>query len=1650
MLRNSYGMPRQRRGRRDRSAGAIGRRVAIVGTGLALLLSAVVVAVPSTAQAASLTSVSDVTVAVDGPSDAAGAWSQLRVDFTTSSTGAMNQTDDGEWFITLPSGTSPNAQGQVTDLTTGQVVSGVGGCGGTTVCGLINDNPVGAGDTLQVDLDGVVLPAAGTGYTVSVSTTADQTASTSSNSFSVVAGQAVSAVSVSVDGPSDAAGAWSQLRVDFTTSSTGAMNQTDDGEWFITLPSGTSPNAQGQVTDLTTGQVVSGVGGCGGTTVCGLINGNPVGAGDTLQVDLDGVVLPAAATGYTVSVSTRSDLAPVTSSNSFSVVAGQAVSDVTVAVDGPSDAAGAWSQLRVDFTTSSTGGMNQTDDGEWFITLPAGTVPNAQGQVTDLTTGQVVSGVGGCGGTTVCGLINGNPVGAGDTLQVDLDGVVLPAAATGYTVSVSTRSDLAPVTSSNSFSVVAGQAVSDVTVAVDGPSDAAGAHSQLRVDFTTSSTGGMNQTDDGEWFITLPAGTGPNAKGQVTDLTTGQVVSGIGGCGGTTVCGLINDNPVSAGDTLQVDLDDQVLPAAGTGYTVSVSTRSDLAPVTSSNTFSVVAAQAVSTPKVSLSQTAAGAAGVSYSISFTTSSTGAMNDTDNGEWFVTLPAGSSTNAANGQVTDLTTGQVVSGIGTCGAGTLCGDINGNPVGPGDVLRVDVQGITNVASVGIQQLAVSTTSDTAEALGSFSTGVSSTVSGTVVDSNDSPVPNAPIQVCPTGGGPCEVGTSAAGGLFSVIGETSGTYDVVALPPPGATGAQSAPVSITVVDPNAVTGVQLQLASTTVLPPGATLTSGGTSQSGDVPTLNWGNPSTYEIQGCKNGFGVVVVVGINTQTGDPQLITEPLVETPVGSGNYVAQIPALAPIHGAAAIRTNITCIPTIHLYPDGGSSAGGVPVLITGSGFTGAKAVDFGSTPAESFSVKNDELIEAVSPKSRGNVSVTVTLANGTKVTVGSYHAMSVSSVSTSSCTPSGGAAVISGSGFIGASAVLFGSSLASSVTVVSDSRIETSCPVDAVGAQVTVVNGLGSASGGSVPSTPGGSGGAHGTLTDVITCIGGVYSLYSLLGVEGADTYGNASVGADILGALMGGGGEGVVVDAFTLIAPELVIPAALVALGLTAYETYKSLHTCADTLIDPSGTIVDAHGVPISGASVTLLQQSDPPLGPFSAASPTSGDIEPDVNPETTGANGEYDWDAIAGTYEVTADASGCSAPGHPTQPDVTSAPFSLPPPKVGLDLELACGALTAPTPHVTALSVTSGPTSGDTLVDISGTGLSGATAVHFGTKLALGQTVLSPYAITAEAPSGASTVDVSVTTPGGTSAATSADDYTYVNVPKLPDGPTVGSVSPTSGLVSGGASVTITGANLTGVSMVSFGSTPATQVTDVSSTEVQAIAPAGALPGKEDVSVAGSAGASPVSSGDGFTYELPSSAVDAPTITSASAAGTNAEVRWIVASAQGGAATTGFKIDAIPTRGATSTILASAPASAASAVLTGLTLGATYEISVLSTSTSGNSAASTTTMIVPKDVTSTVLTASTRSARPGRVVTFRATIHSGGNPITAGHVAFLHGSVVIKGCASVAVSKTGRATCHARFKNDGTYVITARYKGTASLQVSNSASLTEVIRHRG
>jgi RHS repeat-associated protein len=91
--------------------------------------------------------------------------------------------------------------------------------------------------------------------------------------------------------------------------------------------------------------------------------------------------------------------------------------------------------------------------------------------------------------------------------------------------------------------------------------------------------------------------------------------------------------------------------------------------------------------------------------------------------------------------------------------------------------------------------------------------------------------------------------------------------------------------------------------------------------------------------------------------------------------------------------------------------------------------------------------------------------------------------------------------------------------------------------------------------------------------------------------------------------------------------------------------------------------------------------------------------------------------------------------------------------------------PKVTHLKPTSGPASGGTVVKITGEDLGEATAVSFGPNAATDVKVISAKSITATAPAGEGTVDVQVTTPAGTSAAVTADQFTYAGEDDALDG---------------------------------------------------------------------------------------------------------------------------------------------------------------------------------------------------------------------------------------------------------------------------------------------
>jgi hypothetical protein len=171
--------------------------------------------------------------------------------------------------------------------------------------------------------------------------------------------------------------------------------------------------------------------------------------------------------------------------------------------------------------------------------------------------------------------------------------------------------------------------------------------------------------------------------------------------------------------------------------------------------------------------------------------------------------------------------------------------------------------------------------------------------------------------------------------------------------------------------------------------------------------------------------------------------------------------------------------------------------------------------------------------------------------------------------------------------------------------------------------------------------------------------------------------------------------------------------------------------------------------------------------------------------------------------------------------------------------------PLVTKLSKTSGPTAGGGKITIHGTGLNGATSVTFGSTPATGVKVNKKGTqITVKVPAhAAGVVTVTVITPGGSSAATSADQYTY-------QAPSVSSVSPTSGPAAGGTKVTVSGVDLAGATGVAFGSTQAATFTvNSTGTKITVTAPAGTH-GTVDITVSTPGGAtSPIVSADHFTY---------------------------------------------------------------------------------------------------------------------------------------------------------------------------------------------------------
>jgi hypothetical protein len=146
--------------------------------------------------------------------------------------------------------------------------------------------------------------------------------------------------------------------------------------------------------------------------------------------------------------------------------------------------------------------------------------------------------------------------------------------------------------------------------------------------------------------------------------------------------------------------------------------------------------------------------------------------------------------------------------------------------------------------------------------------------------------------------------------------------------------------------------------------------------------------------------------------------------------------------------------------------------------------------------------------------------------------------------------------------------------------------------------------------------------------------------------------------------------------------------------------------------------------------------------------------------------------------------------------------------------------PTVTKVKPNTGPVAGGTALTITGTNLTGATAVKFGSTNATSFTVKSATSITAVSPAeAAGTVDVAVTTPRGTSAVSSSDHFKFT--------PTVTRLSPKTGSKAGGTSVTVSGTGFAlgkTATIFKFGTTKARSVNCSSTTKCTVVSPAHAV----------------------------------------------------------------------------------------------------------------------------------------------------------------------------------------------------------------------------------
>ncbi|MGD9933351.1 MAG: IPT/TIG domain-containing protein [Dehalococcoidia bacterium] len=507
------------------------------------------------------------------------------------------------------------------------------------------------------------------------------------------------------------------------------------------------------------------------------------------------------------------------------------------------------------------------------------------------------------------------------------------------------------------------------------------------------------------------------------------------------------------------------------------------------------------------------------------------------------------------------------------------------------------------------------------------------------------------------------------------------------------------------------------------------------------------------------------------------------------------------------------------PQQGSIGGGTTVTITGTSLASAYQVYFGDSVVAPSSVTATSLVVSSPAHAAGTVNVRVRTNGGlsevsalAKFTYVDAPPVVTGITPTSGPTTGGTLITISGTGFSGAYAVSFGEDSIAPYTV-TDTQLTVISPPHAAGlVHLHVTTPLGTSASTTLdnftynPGLP---------VVQLIVPRSGPVEGGTLVTISGTGFTGTTNVTFD--GATVAP--SSVTETQITVVSPPHA--AGTVHVHVTTSQG-TSVETYADRFTYGGG-----------GPQVTSIS---PTSGPTSG-----GNLVTITGTGFAGATGVLFGELLVVPLSVTTTQVVALAPPH--APGIVHLRVWTPggiSPEVPADDYCYCGR-----PVITSIGPAAGSVVGGTVVTINGSGFTGVVSVSFG-GIAVAPFSVSENQVKVVSPavSTSGIVHLRVTTAGGVSSETSADDFTYVALPR------VDSVSPRFGTTAGGTIVLITGVGFTGVTAISFdgaGVVPAF-VTD---TEIHVVSPAHA-PGTVHLRIHSIGGISPESASDDFTFVTP------------------------------------------------------------------------------------------------------------------------------------------------------------------------------------------------------